>query len=496
MSINLEQWIVEADMKSMQQAMEAGLLSSEELTRIYLHRIEKYDGKLKSVLEINPDAVEIARELDWERAAKGSRGPLHGIPILIKDNIGTHDRMHTSAGSLALAASVAPEDAPVAGQLRSAGAVILGKTNMTEWANIMSSKMWAGYSSRGKQTLNPYGPEELFVGGSSSGSAVAAAANLAAAAIGTETDGSIISPAIQNFCVGIKPTVGLVSRTGIIPISHRQDTAGPIARTVTDAAIVLGALTAIDPRDPAMTSEGANADRTPIRDYTPYLDSSYLKQARIGIPRFYYKGLDAKRLEIMEQAIATLQEQGATIVDHVTLPCEQAEWDHDLLGIEFKRGVNDYLSTLPDGAPVRTLADIIAFNDAHAEEALKYGQDVLEWCESTDGATDTETYLAKTARTKKLAAEQGIDFALKEHRLDALLLPAMHNEHCPAAKAGYPLVTVPAGWSDEDSHPEGFPTKGPVGVIFAGTAFSEPTLIRIAYGFEQATKRRVPPQLD
>lgn len=495
MNVELGQWIIEADIGSMQLAMENGWLSSERLTQAYINRIEKYDGKLRSVLELNPDALNIARELDQERGAKGSRGPLHGIPILIKDNIATKDRMHTSAGALALANSFAAADAHLAWQLRLAGAVLLGKTNMTEWANFMAGGMWSGYSARGGQTLHPYGPGELFVGGSSSGSAVAVAANLAAAAIGTETDGSIIEPASQNMVVGIKPTVGLISRSGIIPISHRQDTAGPIARSVTDAAILLGALTAMDSGDKAMLIDA----RTPIHDYTSYLDATYLKQARIGIPRYYYRRLDEERLAIMEEAIARLKEHDATIIDDVKLPCEDAAWDHELLAIEFKHGVNDYLSSLPltSDVPVRSLQDVIAFNNEHGEAALKYGQDVLEWSESMALTIDDPGYLASVARTEVLARERGIDYALKEHQLDALLLPAMHDEQDPAAKAGYPLITVPAGWSEKGyRHPNDFTTRGPFGIAFAGTAYSEPTLIRLAYSFEQATKHRFPPDLD
>jgi amidase len=282
MKVNMEKWMIEADIASMQSAMEAGWLSSEELVKLYLARIERYDGELRSILEVNPDAIEIAKALDKERSEQGSRGSLHGIPILLKDNIDTHDNMHTSAGSVALANSYAAADSFVASQLRAAGAVLLGKANMTEWANFMSSSMWAGYSSRGGLVLNPYGQGELFIGGSSSGSAAAAAANLGAAAIGTETSGSIISPASQTSLVGIKPTIGLVSRSGIIPITNSQDTAGPMARTVADAAILLGALTGADEKDEVTVTGAKHA----YRDYTPFLDADYLKQARIGIPRY------------------------------------------------------------------------------------------------------------------------------------------------------------------------------------------------------------------
>lgn len=332
MKLDLEKWIIEADIISMQTAMEAGLLCSEDLVNVYLDRIGKYDTELRSILEVNPDALEIARVLDKERTEKGSRGQLHGIPILLKDNIDTHDNMHTSAGSVALANSFAAKDSFVASQLRAAGAVLLGKANMTEWANFMSGSMWAGYSSRGGLVLNPYGPGELFIGGSSSGSAAAVAANLAAAAIGTETSGSIISPASQTCLVGLKPTIGLVSRTGIIPITNSQDTAGPMTRTVTDAAILLGALTGADERD-AVTLTGA---KHAYRDYTPFLDADYIKQARIGVPRFYYEHLDEDRLAVIEAAITDLKEVGATIIDPVELACEQTDWQWHVLRYEFK----------------------------------------------------------------------------------------------------------------------------------------------------------------
>ncbi len=316
MKQKLEEWIIEADLIGMQSVMEAGWLTSEDLVAVYLERIQLIDSQINSILEINPDALEIARALDHERHEHGSRGSLHGIPILLKDNIDTGDRMHTSAGSIALEHSFAAQDSFVAARLRAAGAVLLGKTNMTEWANYMSNTMWAGYSSRGGQTLNPYGPGELFVGGSSSGSGAAIAANLAAASVGTETSGSIVNPASYNALVGIKPTVGLVSRTGIIPITNSQDTAGPIARTVADAAILLGAMAGADPADTATES---NRGKTHT-DYSQFLDTNFLKQARIGVPRAYYEVLDEARIAIMERAIDVLRERGATIIDPVTLP--------------------------------------------------------------------------------------------------------------------------------------------------------------------------------
>jgi amidase len=491
METGLEKWIIEADIASMQQAMTTGKVTSEQLVLIYLTRIEKYDSVLNTILEINPDAIDIAKDLDEERKVKGSRGPLHGIPILLKDNIDTHDRMHTSAGSIALAESFAAADSFVAAQLRAAGAVLLGKTNMTEWAGYMSGDIWAGYSSRGGLTLNPYGPGELFVGGSSSGSAAATAANLAAAALGTETSGSIISPSSQNSLVGIKPTIGLVSRTGIIPIAHSQDTAGPMARTVSDAAILLGALTKIDERDvKTLASKGRS-----FQDYTPFLDANYLQQARIGVPRFYYQQLDKARLEIVEAAIAVLKQKGVTIVDPVKLLCEQMHKDGNVMRYEFKKDLNDYLAQLPGTIPVHSLADVIAYNEAHADQALKYGQGTLIWSEETSGTLTEQAYLDSKKRDKEMSRELGIDHVLEKHQLDALLFLGFEGGADLAARAGYPSITVPGGYAATGIiAPGGYTTKGPQGITFVGTAFSEPTLIKIAYGFEQATKHRTPPE--
>lgn len=493
MARKLEEWIVEATIDQLQSAMESGEISAEALTMAYLARIERYDGKINSILEINPDALDIARALDRERKEKGSRGKLHGIPILLKDNIDTHDRMHTSAGSLALADSHAAKDSCVASKLREAGAILLGKTNMTEWANFMSNPMPSGYSSRGGQVRNPYGPDEIFVGGSSSGSGAAVAANFAAAAIGTETSGSIISPSIQHSLVGIKPTIGLVSRSGIIPISHSQDSAGPIARTVTDAAIVLGAIIGVDERDAAtLPSEGRA-----FQDYTQFLDADYLRQARIGIPRFYYNHLDEARLAILEAAIAVLKEKGATIIDPVSLPCEQTEWDYTVLRHEFKKDLNDYLATVADHVPVHSLRDVIAFNESQAEEALRYGQDILTWSEETSGTLTEQEYIDSKAKNIEMARKQGIDHVLDQHQLDALLFLGIEGGSDLAARAGYPLITVPAGYAATGVPSyDGLLTKGPQGVTFVGTAYSEPTLFKIAYGFEQATRHRIVPELD
>ncbi|GIP03893.1 amidase [Paenibacillus lautus] len=493
MSLDKRTWIVEATIADMQHAMEEGWMSSAELVQLYLERIGLYDGWLRSILEVNPDALQIAQELDQERRNLGARGRLHGIPILLKDNIDTGDRLHTSAGSITLADSYAAKDSFVAAKLREAGAVILGKSNMTEWANFMSSTMWAGYSSRRGLTLNPYGPGEMFVGGSSSGSGAAVAANLAAAAIGTETSGSIISPSSQNSLVGLKPTIGLVSRTGIIPITHTQDTAGPMTRTVEDAAILLSAIAGADDLD-EVTKTAAQAR---VEDYTKFLDASYLKRARIGIPRYYYKHLDRDRLDIVESAIDVLREQGATIIDPVELPCQGTRWDANVLRYEFKKYVNDYLANVAPSLPVHSLAEVIAYNEAHADTALKYGQDTLIWAEETSGTLTEKEYLESKRKNKERAGTMGIDHVLREHQLDALLF--LGNEYGPdlAARAGYPSVTVPGGYAENGIiAPGGYNTKGPQGITFIGTAYSEPVLIRLAYGFEQATKHRVPPKLS
>ncbi|WP_027087490.1 amidase family protein [Cohnella panacarvi] len=482
----IEQWLSETDIAAMQAAMEAGEISSEDLVRGYLGRIEKFDPRINAVLEINPDATAIARGLDEERAARGSRGPLHGIPVLLKDNIDTGDLMHTSAGSVALADSIARGDAFIAARLREAGAVILGKANMTEWSNFMSSRMPAGYSSRGGQVINPYGAD-VFVSGSSSGPAAATAASFAAAAIGTETAGSIVGPASQHNVVGIKPTVGLLSRSGIIPISSSQDTAGPIARSVADAAIVLGAMTGLDERDPAMRT----AARRDCADYTPFLDADFLKQARIGIPRHYYNHLDAERLALMETAIADLRSAGAAVIDPVELYIEQLPWNNDVITYEFKRGINAYLSELPPSAPVRSLSQLIAYNGQHAETAARYGQDVLELSEAN--TLTEEEYARKKQEYSVLARTRGIDYVLEQHRLDALMLPGDVDGMYIAARLGYPLISVPAGFVRKGTiDADGDPTKGPFGVVFSAGAYSEPTLIKIAYGYEQATRHHAP----
>ncbi|MFC5450516.1 amidase family protein [Paenibacillus aestuarii] len=478
MVIKLHEWIIEADIQSMQQAMETGATSSVELVKHYLSRIEQYDGRIRAVLEINPDALAIATALDRERQESGLRGPLHGIPILIKDNIDTADQMHTSAGSIALANSRAAADAFVAAKLREAGAVLLGKTNMTEWANFMSSGMPSGYSSRGGQTANPYGPFE--VGGSSAGSGAAVAAGFAAAAIGTETSGSIVNPAHHNSLVGLKPTVGLLSRSGIIPISHSQDTPGPMTRNVADAAILLGALTGMDERDAfTLASEGRG-----YRDYTPFLKADGLKGARVGVVRGYFAGLPEEVRQAAERALAVLREQGAELIDPVVLPCEGTEWNYEVLRHEFKKDLNDYLGNLDHAVPIHSLHDLILYNNEHREAALKYGQSILAWSEETSGTLTEALYLDSFHRYRELTRAQGIDYALREHQLDALFFPGDEGYDL-AARAGYPLINIPAGYT----------SQGPTGITFAAGAFSEPLLLQLAYSFEQATRYRVPPKL-
>lgn len=491
--LHWQNWIIEADISAMQTEMAGGALTSVQLVQLYLDRISKFDIVINAVLELNPDALEIAAGLDRERLASGARSILHGIPLLVKDNIDTADKLHTSAGSIALAESTAASDAVLIRHLRDAGAVILGKANMTEWANFMASGMWAGYSSRGGLVLNPYGPGELFVGGSSSGSAASVAANLVAAAIGTETSGSIIGPASQNSVVGIKPTAGLVSTAGIIPGIGTQDTAGPLARTVSDAAILLGAITgACTPEQPDPKAAGLPS----APDYTAFLDPQGLQGVRIGIPRAVYQELDKHVLAIMEEAIRLLKDNGAIMVDPVELPCLGAEWSPVMLQYEFKRGLDRYLAGLSESIPVHNLSGLIAYNAQHSGIALKYGQDTLEWLEKSGDEISEEEYLAALHKSRMLARDQGIDYALREHRLDCLMFPGFHGTDL-AARAGYPLITVPAGYAAEGIiTPGGYTTKGPHGVTFSGTAFSEPVLLKIAYGFEQAAMRRIPPCLS
>ncbi len=491
----------EATLADLQRAMADGRFDAVHLLEMYVERIEALDRsgpELRSILELNPEAAAAAAALDQERREGRTRGPLHGIPILLKDNIDTGDRMTTTAGSLALEGSAAPRDATSAERLRRAGAVLLGKANMSEWANFRSSHSSSGWSSRGGQCLNPYALDRSPCG-SSSGSAVAVAANLTAAALGTETDGSIVCPASSTGLVGIKPTLGLESRAGVIPISHSQDTVGPLARTVADAALVLGALTGVDPRDPA-TSESQGRFRT---DYTAYLDPDGLRGTRIGVARAVYFGYHDETDAIVNQAIETMRGLGATIVDPADIPTakDMASGPEELevLEYEFKAGLDAYLASRAPGAPVRSLADVIAYNERNADRVMPwFGQDLLVASQAKGPLTDP-AYRKALAAARAAARTRGLDAVLSKHRLDALVAPTggpafkidlLNGDHfvggssTPTAMAGYPAVTVPAG-----------SVLGlPVGVTFMGPAYAEFVLIRLAYAFEQATKARVAPR--
>jgi amidase len=475
----LNEWIEEATITQMQEKMTSGELTSKELVMMYLHRISVYDKRINAILEVNPDALHIAAALDAERKEMGPRSALHGIPILIKDNIDTADKMHTSAGSLALKDSNALKDSYVAEQLRKAGVVILGKTNMTEWANFMANGMKSGYSSRGGQVLNPYGPDKFDVGGSSSGSGAAVGANLAAAAIGTETSGSILNPACQNSLVGIKPTVGLISRKGIIPISHTQDTAGPMARTVGDAVILLNALKGRDKED-AITRTNPLVEK----DFTEHLRKAGLKGKRIGIAlEGFIEQLSEEKQKIFHDAVAILEAAGAEIMEHIEIPSAKVKWSYDVLTYEFKPDLNAYLSNLHPSISIRTLKDLIQFNKENEEQMLKYGQAVLLDSDATSGSLTEAEYVKAFEFDDYHSTQQGIDYALETYQLDAILFPSEEGSHI-SGKAGYPTIAVPAGYTSEGE---------PVGITFAGTAYSEPQLIEAAYAFEQLTKFRKAP---
>lgn len=488
----------EHDIDSLQTLMHKGELSSAQLVQYYLDRIETLDRngpKLNSVIEINPQALELAIELDQERMSSGPRGPMHGIPVLLKANIDTADLMATTAGSLALKGFRASRDAFLVERLRAEGAVILGKTNLSEWANFRSDHSTSGWSSAGGQTSNPYDTARNPCG-SSSGSGVAVAASLATVAVGTETDGSIVCPASISGIVGIKPTLGLVSRSGIIPIAHSQDTAGPMARTVKDAAILLNAMVGADPADPL-----AWLFPEELADFTAGLSRDALKGARIGVWRNYPgAGNDARVERILEETIATLRSLGAEIIDPVEMHTEGlSDAEDEVLYYEFKADLNAYLQK--SGGPVRSLADIIAFNNAHAETVMPhFGQESMIEAEAKGSLSD-EPYLRALADSKRIS-QSAIDGALETHRLDALIAPtggpAWMTDHIngdqwsgiysssPAAVSGYPSITVPAG-----------EIAGlPIGVSFIGGAFSDARLIRLAYAFEQGGYQRQPPLPD
>jgi amidase len=487
----------EATLAGLQAGMTSGRMTARSITQQYLDRIAALDRKgptLRHVLETNPDALSIADSLDKERKAGKVRGPLHGIPILLKDNIDTADRMTTTAGSLALAGSIPLQDAFIAARLRAAGAILLGKTNLSEWANFRSSHSSSGWSGRGGQAKNPYVLDRNPCG-SSSGSGGAVSANLSALAIGTETDGSIVCPSSANGLVGIKPTLGLVSRAGIIPIAHSQDTAGPMARTVRDAAILLGVIAGVDPRDSATSASSGRGQA----DYTQSLDASGLRGARIGVVRKHFGFNDAVDA-LMTNAIDVMKQQGAVIVDPVELVTEGKfdDTEFDVLLYEFKADLNAYLAGLGPKAPVRTLKDIIDFNDAHKDQEMPFfGQDIMIKAQAKGPLTE-KAYLDALANDQKLSREQGIDAAMDKNKLDALITPTggpawitdlITGDHfgggysTASAVAGYPHITVPAG----------FTHSLPVGISFFGRAYGEAGLIKIAYGYEQATKHRRAP---
>jgi amidase len=472
--------VEEPTIAELQTAMASGRLTAHSLVAWYLARTEALDRRgpaLHSIIEINPDLFEIAFALDAERRARGPRSPLHGIPILLKDNIDTADRMMTTAGSFALVGDPPAQDATVARRLREAGAILMGKANLSEWANFRSTNSRNGWSGRGGQTIDPYVLNQDPLG-SSSGSAVAVAADLCTVALGTETDGSIVAPAAVNGVVGIKPTVGLTSRAGVIPIAHSQDTVGPFGRTVADAAIVLGALTGVDLRDPAtQASEGKF-----LTDYTPFLDPNGLKGARIGLP--FGRGDQVTRA-----AIQALQDAGAEIVSPAPIPrpprgVDLGSLEFTLLQYEFKADLNAYLATRT-GVPIRTLEDAIAFNRAHAAQELKlFGQEIFVSSQKKGPLTDA-AYLTALENSRRYSGPEGIDAVMDRLQLDALVSPGLDGTDY-AARAGYPLISVPAGIAASGM---------PVNLMFMGRAFSEPTLIKLAYAFEQATQARRPPQL-
>ncbi len=473
--------------------MADGGLTALALTMHCLARIDRLDGQVNSIIEINPEALDIATALDDERQA-GTVRPLHGIPILVKDNIDTGDRMMTTAGSLALEGHVAEKDAAVVARLREAGAVILGKTNLSEWANFRSKRSSSGWSSRGGQTRNPYALDRT-PGGSSSGSGVAVAAGFCAAAIGTETDGSIMSPSAMNGVVGIKPSIGLVGRSGIIPISHSQDTAGPIARSVADAALVMNAIAGVDPKDAAT----AEADRRRPADYSASLDDDGLRGARIGVlADLDGFSLDVRRL--VADCVETMREAGAEIVDtvHITAADAVRPSEMTVMKTEYKIGLDAYLAGVGQGLPVHSIAELIAFNEDNSGRTMPhFPQDLLEESQRT-GGLDDPAYLEARQTCLKLTRSEGIDQALSDYALDAIVGPTTSapwlidwvngdnrsgSTAYLAAVSGYAGITVPAGYL------HGLP----VGLSFIGGAFSEPALIGLAHAFEQATRVRRPP---
>ncbi len=489
----------EATVADLQLGQQRGSFTARDLVEGYLGRIESMDRrgpKLHSILETNPDALEIASALDRERKVKGPRGPLHGIPVLLKDNVDTADRMTTTAGSLALEGWVARSDAGLAARLRAAGAVLLAKTNMSEWANIRSTHSTSGWSARGGQCRNPYVLDRNPCG-SSSGSAVGVSANLGAVAVGTETDGSIVCPASANGVVGLKPTVGLISRSGIIPISHTQDTAGPLCRTVADAAALLGAMAGPDVRDPATTSSA----RQIKPDYRPFLDPAGLRGMRVGVARAKFFGYSNATDRLAEEALAALRAEGAVMIDPADIPHvgQYDEAELEVLLYELKTDLNSYLAGTDAQSAVRTLEDVIQFNERNRDREMPYfGQELFIQAQAK-GPLTSPIYIRARRRCRSLSRDRGIDAVMARHRLDVIVAPTgspawptdlVNGDHftgsssTPAAVAGYPSISVPMG----------FAYGLPVNLSFIGRAWSEPTLIKAAYAYEQATKHRRPPR--
>ena len=489
--------VTEMSVADLQAAMTSGKTTSREIVSLYLARIKAIDKagpKLNSIIELNPDALDIAAALDSERKAKGARGPLHGIPVLLKDNIATADKMQTTAGSLALVGAKPPRDAFLVTKLREAGAVILGKTNLSEWANIRSTRSTSGWSSRGGLTRNPYALDRN-TSGSSSGSAAAIAASLGAVAVGTETDGSITSPSGINSLVGIKPTLGLVSRAGIIPIAHSQDTPGPMARTVADAAALLTAMAGTDLRDEATRDASPRA-----RDFTKSLDRNALKGARIGVVRSQFGGRnDLVSIEV-EKALKVLEAQGAVLIDVPELPNagKYGNTELEVLLTELNADMATYLKEYAPDANVQTLADIVAYNNDHKDKVMPYFGQEHFIAAVKKGGLDSREYLDALANNQRLSRAEGLDKVLLDNKLDALVAPTGQPAWLtdfikgdasgggfttPAAVAGYPHITVPAGY-----------VQGlPCGISFVGTAWSEAKLIGYAYAYEQASRVRKPP---
>ncbi|NNG16567.1 MAG: amidase [Gemmatimonadales bacterium] len=489
----------EATIAMLQEGMQTGEYTSERLCQLYLTRINELDRHgpaLRSVIEVNPEAIRIARGLDAERKAGRIRGPMHGIPVLIKDNLATADRMETTAGSLAMVGAKPLRDSFVAARLRQSGAVILGKTNLSEWANFRSTNSVSGWSGRGGLCLSPYALDRNPCG-SSSGTGAAIAASFATVGVGTETDGSVVCPSGANSLVGIKPTLGLVSRSGIIPIAHSQDTAGPMARTVTDAAILLGAMAGADARDAlTVSNEGKGSS-----DYTQFLDPGGLKGARIGVARKRFFGYSDSADRLVNDAIEVMRGLGAEIVDPADIPRvgDYDDAEFTVLLYEFKADLNAYLADLGPNAPVRTLADLIAYNEANREREMPYfGQEIFLMAEEKGPLTD-DAYVEALARCRRLSRTEGLDAVMAEHRLDAIVAPTgspawttdlVNGDHflgassSPAAVSGYPNMTVPVG------HVFGLP----VGMSMMGKPFDEPTLIKLAYAYEQASQLRRPPE--